>query len=608
MTKHLLLAAVALSSLSMLGAERAYTFNFDEKKVDFYGTSRKENIDIAVRLDVPALAGFKIEGISVALPGDASAYGDLSAFLTKELTIDLVDGLRVNVPDIAAVEATIADGVLTATFSEPYTLTSEPLYVGYSFSIKELTEEAKAPIAVVDGRNPDGLWFHSNRTSLKWTNYVDKTPAGLQSAMDIILSGDFRPLSASVELPARTMYRTGEEGDYEFTLVNYGSEPISAVECEWKIGEKSGNASCSFPEPLRTTLGARGTAVVSLPGIDAQGEYPVEITAVRLNGKENPDAFSAAQASVVYVDMLPVKLPLVEEYTGLWCGNCPRGYATLEYMKEHYGYQFVAASWHNNDQMEVSTIFPSDVRGFPLAWLDRVKETNPSSAMIPIWEEMRELPADYAISCATEFADPDRSLLSATVKVLPVVGAQDLRIGYLLLADGLSSPSWRQQNYYSGDVSADLPGEWAQFFADAPGVVTGLTYNDVVVDSRYCLGAADALPSSMEPFTTYTHEISFPLDDIRTVAGQVIPVNPEKVRVLAFILDADGKVLNACSSAYPGEPAPDAGVDGVEADPEVAETVWFDLQGRRVAAPSEGLFIRVDTLSDGSRRVSKILK
>jgi hypothetical protein len=47
-------------------------------------------------------------------------------------------------------------------------------------------------------------------------------------------------------------------------------------------------------------------------------------------------------------------------------------------MNRLYPNDFIGVSYHNADPMEImdSNSFPSDVAGFPDAWLDRVHETD----------------------------------------------------------------------------------------------------------------------------------------------------------------------------------------------------------------------------------------
>lgn len=587
-----------------------YSFNINGEPIDYYGTSKKETYDVAVCLNNPALTGAKITGISVPIPGEAELYENPGAFLTSELKVERVDGMRVNVPDICSVEANIADGTLTATFAEPYEITSDPVYVGYSFDIKELRQENKFPVAVVSGLNPDGFWLHTSRTALKWANYVDRATAGYQSAMTIILSGDFAEENASLELPGRCIIKTGEKGEYTFTVVNQGSNEISSIECEWNAGDINGTSTCVFDPAIGNTFGARKEATITLPAMDENGEYPVKIEIKKINGIELSEAISA-EGSFISSPVVPVTLPMVDEYTGLQCGWCPRGYATLEWMKEKYGYEFVAAAWHSlsyGDPMAVTTSYPNVVNGYPNAYINRDVNLDPGY-IIDNWGRYRALPTNIAIECTTEFTDDTKSTLKATAHVTSVEdSSESMRIGYVLVADGLTNPEWGQSNYYAGDMgtAASLPGEWAEFFYAAGSPVMGLVFNDVVIEPSYSLGVMNSLPGEIEAFKEYEHEVEFDLTAITSLlTHEPLEFNPEKTRVLAYVLDPKRTVINSCSSAYPGEPAPTVAVEGVTAAAEVLSTVWYDLQGNRVSAPEKGIFVKIDTMSDGTVRASK---
>ncbi|MCF0177242.1 MAG: hypothetical protein HUJ90_01335 [Bacteroidales bacterium] len=50
---------------------------------------------------------------------------------------------------------------------------------------------------------------------------------------------------------------------------------------------------------------------------------------------------------------------VMEEFTGTWCGYCPRGIATMEYLKDTYGDRFIGISLHGNG----SSIEPMAIPG-----------------------------------------------------------------------------------------------------------------------------------------------------------------------------------------------------------------------------------------------------
>lgn len=299
MKKFTLLACAIMSVAMAPAAELEYSYNPNGLDPQWYGTSKKENYDIAVKIDNPGLAGARITSISVPVNGADNLYGSASAFLTSKLVVERIDGVRVNVPDICSVEATISNGILTATFDEPYTLTSEPIYVGYSIEVAELQTDTKAPIAVVAGDNPDGFWFHSTRTQLKWDNYVNKDKAGLQSAMSIMLDGNFDAATASISLPERTLMITNQENEYSFEVINGGVTEISNVGYSWKIGDISGEGTYEFPTPVRNAIGASGTVSFTVPAVEENGKNKISITLDKVNGSANPNLSASDEANVV---------------------------------------------------------------------------------------------------------------------------------------------------------------------------------------------------------------------------------------------------------------------------------------------------------------------
>ena len=158
--KNILITALCLSTaLSMTAVEMEYTYNVNNDDPMVYGFNKKETYDVAVLLNDPTLIGAKVSGMKVFLPVDESSLANLSAWMTSELKLDE----KVNSPDICSVEASYSDYYLSATFPEPYTVTADGVYVGYSFDITDLTVKEDypgKPIAVVKGDMDGGLYVH----------------------------------------------------------------------------------------------------------------------------------------------------------------------------------------------------------------------------------------------------------------------------------------------------------------------------------------------------------------------------------------------------------------------------------------------------------------
>ena len=134
----------------------------------------------------------------------------------------------------------------------------------------------------------------------------------------------------------------------------------------------------------------------------------------------------------------------------------------------------------------------------------------------------------------------------------------------------------------------------------------GLTFNDVVVYYKDVKGIEGALPESIAVGETISYNYSVKMEDVVNLGGKQF-MNPEaKLHFVAMVLDGNtGYAINSNKSADVAYTT--VGVDEIGTDAEVKATVYLDLQGRRVDRPQNGIFIKEDTLADGSVRISKVV-
>ena len=85
----------------------------------------------------------------------------------------------------------------------------------------------------------------------------------------------------------------------------------------------------------------------------------------------------AGLMSLTAIANTPVHRPLIEEYTGTWCGWCIRGFVGMELMRETFGDDFIGIAYHNGDAMQITTNYPNNVTGFPSAFLERNYSIDP---------------------------------------------------------------------------------------------------------------------------------------------------------------------------------------------------------------------------------------
>ncbi len=85
--------------VSAMAAESTITFTYAGDEYGYWGKSKAEIYDAAIRIDDPALVGKKITAIRAVI----NAYEDIEAtsvWLSKELTLQKVGSVKVTVPDV----------------------------------------------------------------------------------------------------------------------------------------------------------------------------------------------------------------------------------------------------------------------------------------------------------------------------------------------------------------------------------------------------------------------------------------------------------------------------------------------------------------------------
>ena len=146
--------------------------------------------------------------------------------------------------------------------------------------------------------------------------------------------------------------------------------------------------------------------------------------------------------------------------------------------------------------------------------------------------------------------------------------------------------------------------QYMEKFVNGDSYVSGLVYNDVLVASSDYEGVEGSVPESVVGGTPYTHEFSFNAADIVNIYGTPVIQDKNKVRVVAMLVSW-GNVLNAnkCKVTVGGTGIRDlnAGAD------RVVKTEYFDLSGRKVLLPANGVYIKSQQLKNGETVTQKVV-
>lgn len=525
-----------------------FTYNRENQDPEPFGYNKKETINVAIRISDPALVGSKVTSMSVPLTTDL-AYLDLencSAFLTTTLSND---GKKNNA-DICTEKAEVSEeGMLTCTFSEPYTITEEGVYVGYTVSISSLSATEKCyPIAIVEGVETDGLYIFATRSVIKWLS--KSADLGYVSAMVVTLDADLASDAAGLRLEPKYAVSCGKENNLAVSVANYGTTPISSIAYEYSFGSEKKTGEKSFDPAIDAVFGAYVNTTIPVYIPEDAGNYVMEIAITKVNGV---DVSSEKQTCQIAAAAFPVyNRPLAEEFTGLWCGWCPRGYAAMETLKEEYPTEFIGLAYHNSDPMATMTQYPVNTTGFPTATVNRGSIID-AGALLSAWPAALAKMVDSTVDVDLEWANDEKTIIRANVKVrfLEDKKGSDYKMGACLVADDMTDPSWGQNNEYSTQQPTGLP-ILDNLFVGKPKTVYDLKFNDVVLAFPNPYGSSKGVPAKINKYEEVVYTEEFDLNAVRNLERfYANPIqNIEKLRVVGILFDNAGKPLNSATSAY----------------------------------------------------------
>lgn len=607
MARNIIFATILFAAMALLPTQASadtgdavYSYDTGKGRLSMTGTSKKENYNVAILVEGSGLKGSVIKGVRVPLD-TVSNISNLRVWISSWLkTTTDENKKKVNDPDITSQNVDIASGWVDVDFQTPYTITGENVYVGYSFDIDENDATNALPVAVTSENAgvTGGLYLFTSRTYRSWMNVSSLGASTMQVKLSNVATnaaslGSIDALCGGVDVPT----------EVTLTVKNHGASGVSSFDYTYELNGTTGSAHVDLGDnALSAVIGSSTNVAISLPALAAKGTYPVKLTLTKVNGMDNADPTSSVETTLTIFKRKPVHRSVMEEYTGTWCGWCPRGFVGLEVMNRLYPDDFIGISYHNSDPMEVTYNYPSSIGGFPSAYLDRDISVDAyyglsgskEMGIADVWlEACAELAP--AVVDVTATLNSDNSVATVATEVLFLADHSDAnyKVETVLLADDLngdyegSAASWAQTNNYAGSSAMAYP-EFDKFTSGASSV-TGLHFDDVIVASSRLNGEDVALPSTLVEDEVYTANATFTLANIVSTSGTAVIQDVTKLRAVALLIDAStGKIVNAnkCKVA-----ASEAGISVVNADMNAGNKAVYDLSGRRLNGVVKGLNI-----------------
>ncbi len=424
---------------------------------------------------------------------------------------------------------------------------SDDIAIGYKASFAAAGGVGYSKEVYSDG---DFIYYNSEN---KWTS------TGHSICIQAIVEGDSLPHDELLMggLPSQTAPYGAERMTFTGWVRNVGANAIDGYTLRYALdGEED-----TIVIGRHVDVNATDTFSVEVPST-TKGEHSLWVAVNTVNG--HADAYLAndtACATLTVRDLAFRRTVVCEEYTGLWCGFCPRGLVGMELMKQAYPGLFIAISAHGGDALEIGDSLPNyrpftaSCSGAPMCNVDRRMTGDPYNDIQNLFA--MEQKADNHIAYAlTAKWNADSTAIDVQSDFYSDIDLQkcSYNVAYTVTEDSITG--YLQTNYYADGNEFYGWEKKARYTYD-------VVFNDLARAVYPSYGGEACRTEPMVAGEHYSHSYTVP------VPPNVL--DRSNIHIVGQIIDnATGYILNAMSRQPEGQH--DAGISSVATDgsPRVA--------------------------------------
>ncbi len=417
-------------------------------------------------------------------------------------------------------------------------------------------------------------------------NPATRTPGAIAGIV-----GQTRPMSATVR-------NLGVNAITSFDLgLVFNSIPQNMSFSSLNI-PSMGTYVVTFNVPV-TLIAGSNLAVVTVSNVNAAGP----------DGDLNDDS-NTTSGNITTVPA-PGKVVVGEEGTGTWCPWCVRGAVYMDYMAESYDGFWAGVAVHNGDVMTDATYdagMATLISGYPSCVVDRLPETDPSSAEADFLTRIVIAPTATVVNGAMYNTAGDSLLVSVTYTFI-TAGTSQYKALCILTEDSVSGTTgYAQANAYAGGTNGPMGG-----FEVLPGTVPAsqMNYNHVARGIAPNFNGATGFAASVPATSVVTFNFAFPIaagwdTSMMHLTGVLVAPNGTfnnagRCSLAEAIQNGYTTGIGEIFATTPGQPDdmkvypnPSTGLSYVEMNLETAQEVTMtvrDVTGKIVAERNYGTMI-----------------
>ena len=394
---------------------------------------------------------------------------------------------------------------------------------------------------------------------------------------------------------------TAKSAKGKLLITNYGRTAIRNFDYTLSFnGKELMSKNYVLTNPLNRMEGT--TIEIDVPPHTQVSETDLLFTITKINGELNSATINNATLPRVTVTKVPRRKVVVEEYTGMWCGYCPRGIALMENLAHKYGDDFIGIAIHTGGRADPLTCTDYawkalDYRSRPSLDMNRNLLLGYFKAQTE-FEEEHSKGADMDVEVSAVW-DKEKNNITVTPRVTFCVNRDEAPYGfaYVLTEDGMSNLNWVQYNNFSGSTADRGITKEFDYFIDAPRGIRNLENNFVAI-------AAEGVKAPLTGYINTPIKADEPQSHtyiFKNISNKKIIQDKSKLKVCVLLINkTTGRIENAAKCTI-SEPNTTAISSLSQGEGQVVETARYTLDGRRITTPQKG--VNIVKYSDG--RVSK---
>lgn len=593
--------------------------------VRYLGLGQPDTYDAAIllRRSTAALESATIHGLRFQLR-NADNISKVKAWMSHALpaTGEDADICTKNIP--ASELKSLGEGYVEVTFDTSYTLV-DSVFLGFTFTVaSDADNTGKIPLCCAGmDTHQDAFFFRTYTLLPQWQ------VLGGQKYGDLMLQALISNANMSqnaVSLNSMTDFNADDthNGHAAVNLTNNGAKGVKSL--TYKLvsdnsNEQSESITYELPAPI-TGVGVEAEVLLPVVGGSQPTTDDVTLVLQAVNGQPNESGEQSVKAKRTTLLRGAARRVLFEEYTGTWCGWCPRGTVAMEWLSEQMGDDVVLIAVHQGDPMEITdastsyaSMIESNKKGYPKVnvnrgiWCDPYHGTDAGAMTYDNIYVQNDIKRELLFLAEADIAlhpvwNADSTSFKAETEITFQYNRDDApySLAYVLVADGLkgTTAGWGQANSFAA------LSNYVDYFTGTPLVslvegaetLTGVSYNRVAVAAwsiRNGIANVLSAPLKAGELQTYVFQPIMP----------TLPLVKDKspLQLAAILLDTrTGRVVNAAISPFTASEEVPSGISSSRIMDNTSPI--FDLQGRRTKTSTSGIYIQQQT--DGTTR--KVLK